>query len=897
MKKLLTLLLTLLMVFSLVGCNLKQEEAPTTDNEPQTEEPVIVGGYIEAEDKNLTPELIEMFEEAFEGFTGASYTPIMLEATQVVAGTNYKFRADGTKTTSPLVQGTYYVYINKDLDGNISLLDIEVIEEHEIKEFKPEVELDNELKQDITNMSFWVVFYDQYGNELQRETLKYGTIPSFKGTYPIGFKSWDKSLSAINGNTYIHALCNEQKHKSNNPTPTPVIDKYNVTVQVQGDYGTVTVKIKNGGAISKAAKGDNLVFTATANDGYAFDYWEVVSGSINIEATKSNNPINVIMPDTALTLKAHFKVNKFNIIVEADGHGTTTANPASASPGTSVSLSSSPNEGYAFKNWQIIRGLQAGDITNNSFTMPNNEVKLKAIFEKEYTIEVVSQGHGTASASETKGVTNKEITLTVTPEEGYKLDQFVVERGGVSIDENNKFKVGTKNIKIKAIFVLDALNIIVEDDGHGTATANPTSAPPGTSVSLSSSPNEGYAFKNWQIIRGLQAGDITNNSFTMPNNEVKLKAIFERVYNINIQTNEHGSVTSKIGDNAVTSAPNNAEITLVATPEEGYKFKEWKVVSGSVTITNNKFTMPANNVTIMAIFEQKEPGEEPNATYVVSLYMLENTSGHIAVFGPATSSSYNGISKGHNETHTHCINTDSWEEINHNIIEGHSDYYSDCITNGCTKEIPLVLNETIFSGTAAENPSSVLYYSIKQTYQKYNDSYDSTNCESTNWATSRIRATLNGHDDFASPDYAGDNCLDSENCLFSCFPKELQNLIVPRTYKVVTGWNKTSPYSIQNYTEVTDKLWLASAEEIFSNVDNEYKEEFSTIFTSKVGIEASDNKAYNEKGMPATWLLRSPCRKYYYYVTNVNNSGQPTQTPSNNQVGLAPCFLIGQIYD
>ena len=136
MKKLLTLLLALLMVFTVVGCNSKQEEPP------------VVGGYQEAEDKNLTPELIEMFEKAFEGFDGASYTPVMLEATQVVAGTNYKFKADGTKTADPIIMGTYYVYINKDLQGNISLLDIEVIEEHEVKLFEPEVKLDTTINKD-----------------------------------------------------------------------------------------------------------------------------------------------------------------------------------------------------------------------------------------------------------------------------------------------------------------------------------------------------------------------------------------------------------------------------------------------------------------------------------------------------------------------------------------------------------------------------------------------------------------------------------------------------------------------------------------------------------------------------------------------------------------------------
>lgn len=139
MKKLLTVLFTLLVIFTLVGCNDKKEE-------PVVDEP-IVGGYTEAEDKNLTPELIEMFEKALDGLMGANYTPVMLEATQVVAGTNYKFKADGTKTTNPMIMGTYYVYIYKDLQGNVSLLDIEVIEEHEVQKFEPEVKLDTEIKQ------------------------------------------------------------------------------------------------------------------------------------------------------------------------------------------------------------------------------------------------------------------------------------------------------------------------------------------------------------------------------------------------------------------------------------------------------------------------------------------------------------------------------------------------------------------------------------------------------------------------------------------------------------------------------------------------------------------------------------------------------------------------------
>ena len=51
-----------------------------------------------------------------------------------------------------------------------------------------------------------------------------------------------------------------------------------------------------------------------------------------------------------------------------------------------------------------------------------------------------------------------------------------------------------------------------------------------------------------------------------------------------------------------TTAAAGETITLIATPSSGYYFVEWKVVSGAVSIQNNKFTMPAENVEVQAVF-------------------------------------------------------------------------------------------------------------------------------------------------------------------------------------------------------------------------------------------------------------------------------------------------------
>lgn len=66
------------------------------------------------------------------------------------------------------------------------------------------------------------------------------------------------------------------------------------------------------------------------------------------------------------------------------------------------------------------------------------------------------------------------------------------------------------------------------------------------------------------------------------------------------------TVTTEGGGTAQASAAKAAEgetVTLTATPDEGYHFKKWNVLSGDVTITGDTFAMPAENVSVKAIFE------------------------------------------------------------------------------------------------------------------------------------------------------------------------------------------------------------------------------------------------------------------------------------------------------
>ena len=75
-----------------------------------------------------------------------------------------------------------------------------------------------------------------------------------------------------------------------------------------------------------------------------------------------------------------------------------------------------------------------------------------------------------------------------------------------------------------------------------------------------------------------------------------------------------------------TSAEEGAEVTLTVTPDDGYILKTLTVTDASdeeVTVTDNKFTMPATNVTVSAVFEEEV--SEPESSFPFTITVNGNT--------------------------------------------------------------------------------------------------------------------------------------------------------------------------------------------------------------------------------------------------------------------------------
>ena len=268
-----------------------------------------------------------------------------------------------------------------------------------------------------------------------------------------------------------------------------------------------------------------------------------------------------------------------------------------------------------FKAWQIGgTEYKVGD----SYTV-RGDTEIKALWENSvitpttYTVTVSNDGNGTGAATPSTAAAGTTIILTAMPKEGYHFKEWQVISGGVTI-KNNKFTMPDNNVEVKAIFEEDTPpaptehTVTVTSGGNGTASASPAKAVAGAEITLSATPDKGYHLKEWQVESpaGLV---ITNNKFTMPDTNVAIKAIFEEdappaptEFTITVKTDGNGTASASHAKAVV-----GTEITLTAKPNKGYHFKEWEVISGGVTIKNNKFTMPDNNVEVKAIFEEDVP--------------------------------------------------------------------------------------------------------------------------------------------------------------------------------------------------------------------------------------------------------------------------------------------------
>ncbi len=134
----------------------------------------------------------------------------------------------------------------------------------------------------------------------------------------------------------------------------------------------------------------------------------------------------------------------------------------------------------------------------------------------------------------------------------------------------------------------------------------------GETVTIHAGEKPGFVFAGWtcaDVGVAFQNAASATTTFTMPANTVRVTANWlprseaptppAGEHTVTVETNGYGTASASPATGAAGTT-----ITLSYSPESGYHFKEWQVISGGVTIVGDHFTMPADDVIVRAIFER-----------------------------------------------------------------------------------------------------------------------------------------------------------------------------------------------------------------------------------------------------------------------------------------------------
>ncbi len=153
--------------------------------------------------------------------------------------------------------------------------------------------------------------------------------------------------------------------------------KYNVKV-VQTTGGVISA------SPTQAAAGDKVSVSAVPNNGYVFQKWNNI--------VTDQNGTYFIMPAYDIEVSAVF-AQAYSLTVTTDGNGSATFSPQNPQPGQTVTLFATPGAGYHFKAWS---SSQVTPGTSNQFVMPQANVTVQALFEKDapttYSVSAVKTG-------------------------------------------------------------------------------------------------------------------------------------------------------------------------------------------------------------------------------------------------------------------------------------------------------------------------------------------------------------------------------------------------------------------------------------------------------------------------------------------------------------------------
>ncbi|MCR4673860.1 MAG: FecR domain-containing protein [Lachnospiraceae bacterium] len=402
--------------------------------------------------------------------------------------------------------------------------------------------------------------------------------------------------------------------------------------------------------------GDTITLTAVPKAGYKFSKWKVESGKVTLDDATAESTTFVIGTKD-VTIKAVFKAIDYTITVASEDTkmGTVETSKSTAHIGDSITITATPKSGYLFSEWTVKSGgvtLKNASAKSTTFEVGTENVKIVASFVlNDYAITVTSEdtSMGSVEASAQRGFTGDEVTLTATPQPGYKFNKWTVESGDVTIKDassaSTSFVVGTKDITIKASFTIIDYTITVTsaDSSMGSVEASATTGHIGDTITLTASPEPGYTLKEWKVNSGgvtvstnsVSESGTSTGTFTIGSADVNITATFElREYTVSfsISNTSYGTISVYSGDTSLgTSTTSSASVSTQAT-----------MGTELTVIVKPKYYCSFDYTSIIDGFSEFEPYTTDDEIYYQGIYIVGNSDSSTEIQVDMKSTSLNG---------------------------------------------------------------------------------------------------------------------------------------------------------------------------------------------------------------------------------------------------------------
>lgn len=423
--------------------------------------------------------------------------------------------------------------------------------------------------------------------------------------------------------------------------------------------GILTAMVNGESLISggEVVAGNDVLFSAVPDNGYQVKEWtlngNVVSGNVanTYSVTNISQDITVTVkfePIPPTMYSVQFSVvevgGSSNGILTATADGSTILSGDEVEQGAEVVFTANPSVGYRVKAWFLNSQPVLGHTAlTYSVSNLNDNIEVGVEFETESqtvtypvlfsVVEVEGALNGTISASVNDEPIasgdfveeGSSIVFTATPNEGYELDVWILNGDedpsismleitypdlAMAIDVHVRFKeivIPSYTVTFSVVEVDAQANGAITASANGASIESGQTVAEGSTITFTATPDQGYRVMEWRL-NGNVTGN-TSNTYSISsitsdiNVTVKFEPIPPTTFTVNFSVVEvggatNGTLTASFASQSITSGTQVEEgssINFTATPNQGYRVKEW-TLNGVVIDGHKEQTYTLSNL-------------------------------------------------------------------------------------------------------------------------------------------------------------------------------------------------------------------------------------------------------------------------------------------------------------